>query len=263
MDDTLNNIQIIRSPLISCRHGFSTRVGGVSLGLYDSLNLGLNRGDDPAHVAENWKRFGQAVGIDTKRFVHGPQVHGSAVRVARASDAHSIFQTASWPGADGYVTNIPDLPLVIFTADCTPLLLEDPAARVVGAVHCGWRSTAADIMANAVEKMVSLGAAPENIRAAIGPGIRQCCFQTSLEVPQALDSLLKGQTDGLYAPDRSAPGKYRVDLPGAVARRLEQLGLLPEHIGQTGQCTMCDPGLFWSHRAMGTARGSQANIIAL
>ncbi len=257
------DVEVIRSGLITCRHGFSTRLGGVSQGIFSSLNLGANRGDPMENVMENWRRFGAAVGFDGTRSVHGRQSHGVTVRVARRADMHAIDEPASWPEADGYVTNEPDVPLAIFTADCTPLLMQDPAAGVIAAVHCGWRSTAADIEKRAVEAMVSLGAKRSDIRAAIGPGIRRCCFQTGPEVPEAIDALLGGDTRGLYGPDRDAPGRYRVDLPGAVHRRLLQLGLEEENIDELGICTMCGPDRFWSHRAMGTERGSQANVIVL
>ncbi len=258
----MNEVSVIRSPLLTCPHGFSTRTGGVSTGIFESLNLGSGRGESLENIEKNWVIFGRAVGLDTSRFVCGPQVHGGEVRIARREDAHSVWQSATWPGVDGYVTDIPGLPLVIFTADCAPLLLQDPEAGVIGAAHCGWRGTAADIMASVVEKMTLLGARPENIRAVVGPGIRQCCFQTGPEVPEALGRMLGGDTEGLFIPD-GEPGKYRVDLPGTVVRRLMQLGLAPEYVGQTGQCTMCHPEQFWSHRSMGNARGSQANSIAL
>ena len=255
--------EILQSKLITCPHGFSTRRGGVSGGIFDSLNLGANRGDELENVRENWRRFGAAAGIDTARFVHGRQSHGVTVRIARREDAHSIGEPAPWDEADGYVTAEKDLPLAVFTADCTPLLMQDPAAGVIAAVHCGWRSTVADIEKNAVEAMVSLGADPGRIRAAIGPGIRRCCFQTGPEVPGAVERLLGGDTAGLYSPDETAPGKFRVDLPGAVHRRLLQLGLLEENIDELGVCTMCHPDRFWSHRSMGADRGSQANLIML
>ena len=254
---------VIRSDRLTCRHGFSTRQGGVSGGIFASLNLGANRGDSMDNVRENWLRFGAAVGADTSRFVHGRQVHGAQVRVARREDAHAIDESAGWDGADGYVTAERELPLAVFTADCTPLLMQDPAAGVIAAVHCGWRSTVADIEKNAVEAMRSLGARAQDIRAAIGPGIRRCCFQTGPEVPAAIDALLGGDTAGLYAPDEGEAGRFRVDLPGAVRRRLLQLGLAEEKIDELGICTMCHPDRFWSHRAMGASRGSQANLIVL
>ena len=259
----MEDIEILRSDLITCRHGFSTRLGGVSGGIFESLNLGANRGDPIENVLENWRRFGAAVGADTARFVHGRQVHGAEVRVVGRTDAHSISDPTPWEGADGYVTAEPDVPLAVFTADCTPLLMQDPTAGVIAAVHCGWRSTVADIEKNAVAAMVGLGARRSDIWAAIGPGIRRCCFQTGPEVPAAIDALLGGDSAGLYGPDEDAPGKFRVDLPGAVRRRLLQLGLREENIDELGVCTMCHPDRFWSHRAMGAARGSQANLIVL
>lgn len=255
--------EAMRSALLRSPHGFSTRLGGVSSGIFESLNLGRldTLGDDPEKVAENWRRFGAAVGIDTARFVHGRQVHGNHVHIAAPEDAHGIREN-SMLEADGYVTNIPGLPLAVFTADCTPLLMEDTAAGVIAAVHCGWRPTAADIMGEAVRAMSSLGAQPKNIRAAIGPSIRKCCFQTGPEVPAAMEALL-GDAGALYADDPAAPGKFRVDLPGVVARRLAQLGIPEEQIDDLGACTMCAPDTFWSHRRLGLQRGSQANIIML
>ena len=255
---------IIRSRILSCPHGFSTRLDGVSGGLFESLNLGRldALGDDPSCVAENWRIFGEAAGIPTERFVHGRQVHGKHVHIAAPEDARNVLEPSPLEG-DGYVTNIPGLPLAVFTADCAPLLMQEPEAGVIAAVHCGWRPTAADIMAEAVKAMCSLGAAPERIRAAVGPCIRKCCFQTGPEVPEALDAMLGGDSEGLWAPDETAEGKYRMDLPGVVIRRLEQLGLLREHIEDLGECTMCRPDRYWSHRAMGLRRGSQANIIML
>ncbi len=255
--------EILQSKLITCLHGFSTRRGGVSQGIFDSLNLSATRGDTLSNVQENWRRFGAAAGIDTARFVHGRQVHGTTVRIACREDAHPIGEPAPWDEADGYVTSEKGLPLAVFTADCTPLLMQDPEAGVIAAVHCGWRSTVADIEKNAVAAMVSLGADSGRIRAAIGPGIRRCCFQTGPEVPEAVEKLLGGDTAGLYGPDEAAPGKFRLDLPGAVHRRLLQLGLLEENIDELGVCTMCHPDRFWSHRSMGADRGSQANLIML
>ena len=260
----MNHPSYTTSHIISCPHGFSTRLGGVSEGPFESLNLGrLERGDEPARVAENWAILGRALGIDTRRFVHGRQVHGNCVRIAGREDAHAVTEPAPWEGADGYVTNIPGLPLAVFTADCAPLLLQEPEAGVIGAIHCGWRPVAADIVKNAVDAMASLGAEPRRIRAAIGPGIRRCCFQTGPEVPEALEALLGPEAQKLYGPDPAQSGKYRVDLPGAVERRLCQLGVLPEHIHQTGECTMCRPEIYWSHRSMGLARGSMASVIML
>ena len=255
---------ILTSDVIGCPHAFSTRAGGVSRGVWKSLNLGLvsSLGDEPAHVAENWAIFGEAAGIGTERFVHGRQVHGDTVLIAGQADAHGILEPSDLV-ADGYATNVPGLALAVFTADCVPLLMHDPAAHVVAAVHCGWRGTVADIEARAIDRMRDLGADPGRICAAIGPCIHACCFQTGPEVPAALDRLLDGDAEGLYRPDPDTPGRFFTDLPGAVARRLTQLGVAPERIDDLGECTMCSPDRYWSHRRLGLSRGSQASIIML
>lgn len=253
----------LTSSVLQTPHAFSTRLGGVSTGSLSSLNLGAGRGDRPENVAENWRRFGEAAGIPTEKFVHGKQVHGKTVRIASREDAHGILETAAWPGADGYVTDVPGLPLAVFTADCAPLLLHDPAAGIVGAVHCGWRSTVADIEAEALGAMDAMGAQARNIRAAVGPCLGPCCFETGPEVPEALYTLLSGDTAGLVAPEEGKKDKFLVDLPEAVARRLIQLGVAPDNIELSGECTMCHPETYWSYRVDGDARGSMASVIML
>lgn len=252
----------ITSSLIACPHAFSTRLGGVSEGVFASLNLGQNRGDSDENVIANWRIFGAAAGIPTERFVYGKQVHGANVRVVGLADAYPICDERVWEPADGYVTNVPGLPLVVFTADCAPLLLYDGMAGVVAAVHCGWRSTAADIEGVTLAKMRALGAHERDIRAAVGPCIGPCCFETGAEIPEAFTALLGGETDGLWRAG-VREGKYMVDLPGVVLRRLEQLGLRRENIEWLGECTMCRPERYWSHRYTNGVRGSQANIIML
>ena len=180
----------------------------------------------------------------------------------RELDAHGITERSELE-ADGYATNIPGLPLAVFTADCTPLLMQEPAAGVIAAVHCGWRSTALDIEARALEKMAFLGADVKKIRAAIGPCIRKCCFQTGAEVAEAMERLLGGALGALAEPDPSQEGKYLLDLPGIVAKRLTQLGVPEKQIDDLNECTKCRPERYWSHRRLGMQRGSQANIIML
>ena len=252
-------MSFIRSGLIECPHAFSTRLGGVSGGVFASLNLAQGRGDSRENVAENWRIFGTAAGIETERFVYGRQVHGATVRSVGWADAHSISDEGVWEAADGYVTSVPGLPLVVFTADCAPLLMHDPVAGVVAAVHCGWRSAVADIEGVAVSQMEALGAHAADIRAAVGPCIGFCCFETGAEVPEATTALLGGDVAGLF--EKKENGKFMVDLVGIVLRRLGQLGV--ERVEALGECTMCHPERYWSHRYTGGVRGSQANIIML
>lgn len=254
-------VEYTTSKLISCPHAFSTRNGGVSEGIWASLNLGFNRGDEPEKVLENWRIFGKACAIPTEEIVYGRQVHEANVRTVGRDDLHRPGEPGTWEPADGYVTNEPGVPLVIFTADCTPLLMHDPDSGVIAAVHCGWRSTVADIEQNAVRAMCALGARPENIRAAVGPCIGPCCFETGPEVAGGLRALLGADAEAFIRP--GLPGKSMIDLGGAVLKRLEQLGLRAEHLENTGICTMCRPDRYWSHRYTRGVRGSQANIIML
>jgi YfiH family protein len=247
---------------INARHGFTTRHGGVSSGIFESLNLGENRGDDPELVRENFRRLGRALGINTEAMAFSWQVHGKEVRIVTEKDRRSLFQPIAYE-ADGLVTNVRGLPIIIFTADCVPVLLHDPEAGVAGAVHCGWRSSVMDILGTAVEKMASLGARPENIRAAMGPAIGKCCFETGPEVPEAVEKYLNGDTEGLYWPRPGVQGKFMVDLKGANRRRLIQLGLRPENISVSEECTVCRADKYWSHRATKGRRGSQAAVICL
>ena len=258
---------IQRSEILAAKHGFSTRLGGVSKNEYESLNLGMNRGDDRDKVKENWRRFMEAAEIPDVPFVCGKQVHGNNVHIATNVDARPAYGPGELIEADGYVTAEKNLPLAIFTADCVPVLMEDASAGVIGAIHCGWRSTVADIESVAVTKMCELGASAENIRIAIGPAIERCCFEVGPEVIEAVDGLLGGSggadtnsTDFYNLKDN---GKYMLDLKGVVRCRFMQLGIVPLNIDMVGGCTLCDPKLYYSHRRAGMKRGSLASMICM
>ena len=142
-----------------------------------------------------------------------------------------------------------------------PVLLWDSEGRAIGAVHCGWRSSVGDILKNALEAMGSLGAESSTICAAIGPAIGSCCFETDDDVPEAITAWLKGDTEGLFT--KRADGKTLVDLRGANARRLMQLGVPSENIDVSDECTFCSHDKYWSHRYTRGRRGSQASVIML
>lgn len=259
-ENELNGCVYMTSSRIETRHMFTTRTGGVSSGVYASWNLGENRGDDPDCLRENYRLAGEIMGCGTDDFAVTRQVHGTGVRVVGEGDRH-IIGTERGYDADGLVTNIKGLPLMIYIADCVPVLLYDKQAQVIAAVHCGWKSSVADILGVAVGKMQALGAKAENISAAIGASIGKCCFECDDDVPEAVSGYLGGDTEGLFEP-RSG-GKTHVDLRGANMRRLLQLGLRAENIDVSGECTVCLPGKYWSHRATGGVRGSMAAAIML
>lgn len=257
---TMDKALVEKSELIYCPHAFSTRAGGVSEGTYASLNLGMNRGDKQELVIENWNRFLTAAGIEMREFVCGSQVHGNNVVIAGTDDLRPAYGPGHMHDADGYVTNERNVPLAIFTADCVPLLLEDHQNHVIGAIHCGWRSTVSDIEGVAIEKMISLGAVPSLIHAAIGPAIDICCFEVGFEVIRAVQDMLGEPATEYFTSKRN--GKFYLDLRGVVHRRLIQLGLSEENIEHVGGCTMCHPGLYYSHRYGGKTRGSLACVIS-
>ncbi len=241
-------------------NGFSTRTGGVSPPPWDSLNLGANRGDSPERVSENFRRFCAAVGADPDRLVKNYQVHGDAIRTVTGADCLPSPGAPGTAEADGLLTLEPGVCLAVFSADCIPVLLCDPETGAACAVHAGWRGTALGIARRAAEAMAARGSRPENLLAAIGPGISLCCFETHRDVPGGLRAGLGGDAEGCIFP---IPGtdKYRVDLKEANRRWLLQAGLLPEHIALCAACTACAPEEFWSHRRMGERRGSMAALI--
>lgn len=243
-------------------HGFSTRLGGVSEGVFSSLNLSMNRGDNPDQVRENYRRFCAAIGVDLTHIVCSSQVHGDTVRTITTADVGiGLDQPEPWQ-ADGLVTDIPGVVLTVFSADCLPILLYDPVRRVVGAVHAGWRGTALGVVNRAVERMVECyGCQRLDILAAIGPGISKCCFETHEDVPNAMTEAMGASA--LHGIQVLPSGKFHVDLKALNARRLESAGLNPEHIAVSADCTACLPEKYWSHRITKGERGSQAAMISL
>ena len=239
-------------------HCFTTRFGGVSGGCLSSLNLGIHRGDDPENVLKNYKILGSAVGFRPEDTVFTHQTHTAIVRrVGRDERGEGLFRPV--PGDfDGLITDAPGVALAVFSADCTPVLPYDPAGAV-GAVHAGWRGTAAGIVKNAVEAMVrEFGTNPADLRAAIGPCIGPCCFETGPEVPEAMRAALGPDAEQSIRP---AGDKYYVNLKELNTLWLRRCGVT--RIDVSPDCTHCQPDRFWSHRHTGFDRGSLAAIIQL
>ena len=260
IEENKDGLIYMRSEIIPLRHAFTTRYGGVSTGEWATLNLGSNRGDDPAAVRENYRRVAALFGAGIDDCCVTRQVHGTEVRVVTKKDRHVCMSAVPYE-ADGLVTNVKGLPIFCFVADCVPVLLCDAQAGVIAAVHCGWRSSVGDILKNAAEAMCALGARTEDICCALGPAIGRCCFETDDDVPAAVTAWLGGEVEGLFF--RRADGKTLVDLRAANARRLVQLGLREEHIDVSEECTFCSHDKYWSHRYTRGQRGSQAAVIVL
>ena len=258
----VGTLEYITAEEISVPHCFTTRHGGVSEGYLSSLNLGIHRGDKPENVRKNYEILGEALGFDIENLVFTRQTHTNIVRVVdERNRGEGLFREVE-PECDALVTNTPGVVLAAFTADCTPILLHDPVTGAVGAVHAGWRGTVGDIVGNAVRAMTeNFGSRPEDIRAAIGPNIGVCCFETHEDVPNAMMATMG--TPVLQHIQIKDNGKFSVDLKGINVMRLEQAGLDPAKIAVSRQCTSCLTDRYWSHRKVGNNRGSMAAVIQL
>jgi len=232
-------------------HGFITREGGVSRGLYRSFNLAEGVGDDPDAVSVNWARWHAA--YPHVRLARLQQVHGSRV--------HPIG--SSYNGerriGDGMVTSVPGIVLAIFTADCVPVLMIDAETGIAGALHAGWRGTLAGIASEGVSAMAAMGARTHRIRVALGPSIGSCCFEVDVELAERFVSHIPvaGTCCRL-----GRPGKKHLDLRAIVRLQLQEAGVAASSIVDIGPCTRCDSARFFSRRAAGgAATGLQMSFI--
>ena len=242
---------------IETPHCFTTRLGGVSQGDLSSMNIGTGRGDSEENVLKNYEILGKALNFDTNKLVLTKQTHTDTVRVVTEKDWGRGLSKAPFSPCDGLITNTPGTALVVFTADCTPIVLWDEKTGAVGAVHAGWRGTAQDIAGKAVAAMQeNFGCNPAHIRAAIGPNIGLCCFETDADVPQAMISALGEDAKPFI---RARGNKFHVDLKQLNALWLRRSGVSNIEISE--HCTACSSELFWSHRVTKGERGSQGAVI--
>lgn len=247
---------------LSTRHAFTTRLGGESRGIYSSLNLLIHSDDDREALRYNYNAICSELGTSVEKLVFSKQVHKDTVRVVTEEDSRRVLFSETPYEADALITNIKGLPLVIFIADCIPILLYDTISPAIGAVHAGWRGTVMDIAGKAILEMCrNFGSKPENIRAAIGQGISFCCFETGEEVPTALRTLLNKEAEA-FIKDKNN-GKFMVDLKGVNRHLLLRAGLLPEYIEVSDECTSCLSDKYWSHRATGGRRGVNGAFIII
>lgn len=250
-------LEYLISEGISVPHGFTTRYGGVSSGHLERLNIGIHRGDRWENVLENYDILGKALGFDPKMAVLSHQTHTDTVRRVGRSEAGAGLYGPELPPCDALITDVPGMALVIFTADCTPILLHDPVTGAVGAVHAGWRGTAAAIAAKAVAAMTeAFGTDPKDLYAAIGPNIGPCCFQTDRDVP---DAMLEAFGEEVRQHLRPEGDKFYVNLKAINAMVLRRAGV--RHVDISDACTVCQSQRFWSHRVTKGLRGSQGAVI--
>ncbi|MCD7859712.1 MAG: peptidoglycan editing factor PgeF [Firmicutes bacterium] len=240
---------------IGAIHAFTTRLGGVSEGVYESLNLRAHRGDCDENVRRNYEILATALGFSLPGLIATHQVHSDTVRVVSRADMQPLLST--WPDCDALITATPGLTLAIFTADCTPVLLWDAHSGAVGAAHAGWRGTALDIAGKTARAMCrELGCKPGDLHAAIGPNIGQCHFEVGAEVPRAMRQAYGEAAEAAIRPQGD---KFYVNLKALNALSLRRAGV--ENIEISSECTACSSARYWSHRLTGDARGSQGALI--
>lgn len=246
------------------RHGFSTRLGGVSGGCYSTLNLGFGRGDNKEDVEENFRRIAAAIGVRCEDMVFSQQTHTANVRVVTEEDrGMGCVRPLEYQDVDGLVTQVPGICLVTFYADCVPLFFVDPVKKAIGLCHSGWRGTVAKIGKAAIQLMQrQFGSDPADILAAVGPSICQECYEVGLDVIEKFQENFEAcHWKDLYY--QKGNGKYQLNLWKANEIVLMDAGIRKEHLAVTNVCTHCSSDVLYSHRAAGNERGSLAAFLAL
>ena len=261
-----NGVVYLTFPILEqfgVKHGFSTRLGGVSEGMFSSMNLSFQRGDDREKVEENYKRICNVLNMNHKNVVLSNQVHDTKIKLVTKEDAgKGMIKESDIIGIDGLITQEKDIPLVTFYADCVPLFFYDPVKEVIAAAHSGWRGTKEKIGKKVVETMEEeFGCKKEDVVAVIGPSICQDCYEVSEDVVLEFQEVFMEETS-LFAKAKEN-GKYNLDLWKVNSMILKEAGILEKHMSLPNLCTCCNPKLLFSHRASKGKRGNLAGFISL
>lgn len=248
------------------KHAFSTRIGGVSEGIFSSMNLSFTRGDDKAAVYENYRRMATVLDCEPEDFVCSDQTHTTNIRrVTRADGGKGVTREKDYTDIDGLITNEPGLILVTFYADCVPLYFVDPVNKAVGLAHSGWKGTVNRMgreMVLAMEE--AFGTKPQDLWVAIGPSICQDCYEVSRDVAEQFMAVFPDEKQQAEIMYETIPGeKYQLNLQRANAIIFEQCGIPKKQISVTDICTCCNPDYLFSHRASQGKRGNLAAFLGL
>ncbi|MEG2451258.1 MAG: peptidoglycan editing factor PgeF [Clostridium sp.] len=263
-----NQVPFLSFPILEhsglVSHAFSTRLGGVSKGDFQTMNFSFTRGDDRDDVLENYQRMAGALGVERARMVLTYQTHTTNVRRVTEEDAgKGILIERDYRDVDGLITNIPGITLVTFFADCVPLYFLDPVHKAIGLSHSGWRGTVNRMGKVTIEAMVrEFGSCPEDIIACVGPSICQDCYEVGEEVAVEF----KNTFDSLYYDDillDKKNGKYQLNLWKANEIILREAGIRKENLSITNICTYCNSELLFSHRKSAERRGNLCAFLCL
>ena len=246
------------------RHGFSTRMGGVSEGPYATMNFSFTRGDNPEAVRENYRRMAEALRVDMEKMVLTWQTHTTNVRVVSEEDlGKGIIKERDYRDVDGLVTDMPDVTLVTFFADCVPLYFLDKKNHAIGLSHSGWRGTVKRMGEKTLETMAeAFGTRPEDVTACIGPSICMDCYEVGGEVIEEFAAEFpEAVHDRLFYKKEN--GKYMLNLWEANRIVLTDAGIREENLSVTDICTHCNPELLFSHRRSPEKRGNLCAFLCL
>lgn len=271
-----SDLLLLKYPLLEelgiVKHCFTTRIGGVSEGIFGTMNLSFTRGDDKSAVEENYRRLAEAMEVDYENFVFTDQTHTVNVRKVSMADAgKGLVRERDYQDVDGLITNEPGLVLSTFFADCVPLYFVDPVHRAIGMSHSGWRGTVARMGKVTLEAMQrEYGTKPEDVICAIGPSICQDCYEVSWDVAEEFAKEFSGHEQEILmespkneAIQEQADKKYQLNLWRANEIVLLEAGVKKEHIAVTDICTCCNPDVLFSHRASHGKRGNLGGFLCL
>ncbi len=244
-------------------HAFSTRLGGVSKGEFSTMNFAFNRGDNPDDVMENYRRFCEAVGLDFDTLVASSQDHHTFVRkVTHENYGVGITRPKDIQSVDALVTNEPDVTLVTYYADCTPLFFVDTSQKVIALAHGGWRGTVGRIAGKVIDMMKQdYGCQVENILCCIGPAISECCYEVDKSCYEQFAGMENICIEKIAFP--TGDGKYRIDLLETNRQVILSCGVPEKNITVSDVCTKCNSELLWSHRATNGHRGTMCAFLCM
>lgn len=250
--ENFSNIECISAYL-------STKIGGVSEGVYSSMNLSFTMGDTDENVYNNYKTFCNALDIKYDYLQKGYQTHSTNVAVIKDEDVRKFSKTSYFSDTDALVTNVKDVPLVTLFADCVPVFFVDTKNRAIGVAHAGWRGTNANIVKNVIDKMKEeYNTNPKDVMCGIGQSIHKCCFLVDDDVYSIFN-----KTDDYKKYIEKVGEKYSIDLQGINKDNLIRCGVLEENIEINNNCTCCESDTFFSHRRDGVNRGTMAGFLTI
>ena len=260
-------VELLYYPLLEqtgmVKHCFTTRAGGVSEGIFSTLNLSFTRGDDPQAVRQNYLRVAEAMDIAYDSIVCSDQTHTTNVRYVTKQDAGcGLTKPRTYQDVDGLITDVPGLPLATFYADCVPLYFVDPVHRAIGLSHSGWRGTVSRMGEVTIKAMAEkFGTVASELICAIGPSICMDCYEVSADVAEAFEQAFGSGASRMLLDKKN--GKYQLDLWEANRQVLIGAGVLPEHLACTNICTCCNAKQLFSHRASQGKRGNLGAFLCI